>query len=71
MPAVVEPTNEQKQYHIRTPLREHGFYYIDDPERGTLKMDEPVSREDFTTILYDLEDFYVRARFHRGQYAGW
>lgn len=58
------------QYHIRTPLREHGFFYISDPDRGTLD-EEPVSREDFTAILYDLEDFYVRARYHKGQYAGW
>ena len=65
-----EPTDEQAQYHIQSPLREHGFYYISDPDTGRLG-NEPVSREDFAVILYDLEDFYIRARYHKGQYAGW
>ncbi|XP_028966336.1 laminin subunit alpha-1 [Galendromus occidentalis] len=68
--ADVKPTDEQAQYHIQNPLREHGFYYVSDPDTGELSK-EPVSREDFTVILYDLEDFYVRARYHKGQYAGW
>lgn len=57
--------NEDK-VTLTLPLRENGWYILDGDGRRV----RPVSREEFTLVLYNLRNMLIRAKFHTDQIEG-
>ena len=62
-----KPTREENgKTIINLPLREQTWFKVDENGRGK----EPVSREEFTLITYNLKRMLIRAKFHTDQIEG-
>jgi laminin alpha 3/5 len=62
-----QKVNGDARLSLSVPLREQQWVRLDSSGRPT---DEPVSREQFALILFDLKRLLVRAKFHTDQIEG-